>query len=94
MMEKTYKLVIPDGFDQVAKTSWRLMESSHELFEYDDHLVVVDDSCDFDDPTWEGKTFKELELWLIRCFQEWVSTGPVANPMWQPICECLQGGKR
>ena len=41
-MEKTYKLTLPESLDPVAKTAWRLMERSHELFECDGHLVVVE----------------------------------------------------
>jgi len=89
-MEKTYKLTIPENFDSVAKTAWKLMEGSQELYEQAGLLVVINDTDGFDDPIWEGPTYSELEAWLIRCFQEWVATGPVANPMWQSICESLK----
>ena len=90
MMEKTYKLTLPENLDPVAKTAWRLMDRSHELYEHDGRLVVVEEADDLDDPTWEGNSYAELERWLIHCFQEWVATGPVANPMWQSICESLK----
>ena len=92
MIKKTYALKIPVGFDPIAKLAWKLMEDSHELYEHESHLEVIDESAGFAEPTWTGYSFGEFEEWLILCFQEWISAGPENNPMWDQIGERIEGG--
>jgi len=89
MMDNTYRLRIPDDFDAVAKLSWELMEESHDFYEHDGQLTIIDESAGFAEPTWEGDSFAQLERWLILCFQQWIATGPDKNPMWERICNKL-----
>ena len=89
-MKNTYRLKCPEDFDRVAQWAWSMMESSHSFFAHDGELMVLDDSEDFNDPTWVGHTFGEFESWLIQCFQEWVASGPAQNPMWEVICEYIR----
>ena len=88
-MDKTYKLTIPIGFDPIAKLAWKLMEETHDFYEHDRKLVVIDESAGFAEPTWEGESFAYMEQWLIHCFQDWIEAGPDGNPMWEKICEYM-----
>ena len=89
-MDKTYRIEMPNGFDAIASLAWRLMEHSHCFVEREGMLFVLDESAGFDEPTWEGNSFAELEAWLIHCFQVWIATGPENNPMWEIICSKLR----
>ena len=88
-MDKTFKLKLPIGFNPVARLAWKLMEDSHDFYEHDGRLAIIDESAGFAEPTWEGDSVAQLEQWLILCFQQWIASGPDNNPMWEPICECL-----
>ena len=57
-MKNTYRLNCPEDFNRVAQWAWRMMESSHSFYAHDGELVVLDDSENFNDPTWVGHSFE------------------------------------